>query len=316
MCVVDRHRLSDTPMCPVCWSSLRDKLERTEDIVEDLELTRAGRDKIGGVPIGRVSGGSGSPLPVRPHATRAAEQLRDTLWSWTRDLWETNAARWLECDGCGAKWHGGEQVHTRQACAGKWHMTTDRLDVDVTAPGLARWILRHHTWVRKHLAADQLHRDLTDAYHVALRVIDRPDDRAYLGICSADLGDGVLCEVDLFARDGQSSIRCRGCGSVRDVNARREYLSAAVDRQYLPTGLVVAVVTRRGHRLTDSMLRNYRARGRLVAYVNDPDFMGPVDRYGWRVRPLREDDDQAALWRVSEVLDVVTTKYRRERKAG
>lgn len=305
-------RPSDIPMCTVCWASLRDKLGRTDDIVEDLELTRVGQDKIGGVPIGRVSGGGGSRLPVREHVAPVVNRLRETLGSWMRDLWETHAIRWQQCDGCEAQWFGGDQLHGKPDCTGAWAERIAELgQVDTSARGLARWILRHQSWVTMHPAADQLYRELTGAYVAALRVIDRPDDRVYLGICSADQGDGEYCEVDLFARESQDWIRCSGCGSVRNVNERRELLTAAVDHQYLPTGLVIAAVGRRGHRLTSSMLRNYRARERLTAYVLDPD--AQPDAHGHRVRPMVEGDDQVALYRVSEVVDVLTTKHHRKK---
>ncbi|MFC5099782.1 hypothetical protein [Kibdelosporangium philippinense] len=297
-------------MCSACWSRLQRQLARTDDILEDLELTGAGRDKIRGAPTGRISHSSSSPMPVRPHVVRAADRLRNALSTWVRDLWETHAIRWQDCDTCDARWLSGDKRHTTPDCGGSWVEKVAELGhVDHTSAGLARWVLRHQNWVKTHPAADELHADLLDAYADVLRVIDRPDDRLYLGICSAELENGELCEVDLFARQGQTAIRCRGCDSAWNVHERREYLTAAVDHQYLPSNLVIAAVTRRAHHLTQSMLRNYRARGRLTAYVHDES--ATPDEHGHQVRPIRDDDDQVALYRVSEVVDVLTTKYRR-----
>ncbi|TCO64929.1 hypothetical protein EV192_101713 [Actinocrispum wychmicini] len=305
-------------MCLACWTQLRGALTDVADwLAEDLELTRTGRTKFTGAPIGRVKGWSERALPIRPAAAAIADQLPTVLYSWVRELWDMHAARWLACETCDAQWFGGEQQHAVPECTGRWDLRVEQLgDIDTTTAGLARWLLGHTTWIRTHPAAEDLHGQVINAYRAAMKVIDRPPAREYIGMCSAEL-EGQLCEVDLFASEDQDSVSCRGCGANWSVRDRRAWLSDAVDHQYLPPALVIAAVARHGYRLTMSMLRNYRARGRLTAYVVDPEFIGPLreqdDRYGWRVRPMVEQDYPSPLYLVADVVDVLNSKHRRTR---
>lgn len=311
-CVIPRcDRPSETFMCPGCWGALRAKLAESSWLAAELELTRTRGDKPGSASIGYVTRSTESAMVYREHASQAADRLRDVLASWTRDLWETHAIHWEECTGCGAQWFGGDKAHTSQVCSGAWTVVVDTLSVAFSMPALALWMLRHQTWVQTHPAADDLHTELMEAYRDAWHVIDRHAGRMYVGICSAQ---GGACQRDLFSTDLGRAVVCPECGTEHSPGARREVLTSALQHQYVQPGVLVGLVDRLGRELTMSMIRSYRYRGRLTAYVYDET--AEPDGHGFRVCQFEPEADEGAtlLYRVGDVLDAMDRRYQRQAK--
>jgi hypothetical protein len=318
LCVIPGcDRPSETHMCPGCWGALRGKLVESSWLAVELELTRTRGDKPGSASIGFVTRSPESAMVYREHASKAADNLRDVLASWTRDLWETHAVRWEECTGCGSQWFGGRQTHATPDCAEPWEQVVDTLTVAFSVPALALWMLRHQTWVQTHPAADDLHTELMEAYRAAWHAIDRGAGRMYVGICSADVTiDGArgTCERDLFSTDLSRSVTCPECGTEHSPCARRGILTTALEHQYVPPGVLVGAVDRLGRELTMSMIRSYRYRGQVKAFVHDDD--AEPDDYGFRVRRFDPDSDEGRtlLYRVGDVLDAMDRRYQRQAK--
>src|SRR5690606_40055201 len=87
----------------------------------------------------------------------------------------------------------------------------------------------------------------------------RPTERRWLGQCGADTDSGP-CQVDLVARIDAEQVTCRGCGSVHDVAARRQWLAEIV-RGYAYTAAEIADACG----IPAATIRSWARRGRIVA---------------------------------------------------
>jgi hypothetical protein len=121
-----------------------------------------------------------------------------------------------------------------------------------TLPAVAGWLLAHMPALRMHEAAGDAVGEICSSYRDAVRAIDRPADRYFLGTCGATaeqragavplapptgaasltgpsepaLDPSQVCAVPLWGSQGQAQARCRGCGTRWDARARREALAA------------------------------------------------------------------------------------------
>lgn len=310
-------------LCTACWTRLAGDLDHVTWLASDLDTVLARQVRYGtgaGVALHRPSE---QPLPVNLAASAVATQMRQVLGGWVRELHETHAVRWQECDRCAARWLSGPRVHAQPeppgGClagrVGGWHEQLDPLTVADTAPELARWLLRHPSWIRNHPASGELHADITGAVGAALRIVDRPPDRVYLGICSAEVdsidenGDQVLveCPADLYVPTGRAVATCPACRAEHVVEDRRRVLATAVENELVATSVLVGLVGALGRTVTSSMIRNLKARGVLRPKVRDP-------RTGDIV--LRGPEDTGLdRWRVGDVLDAIS-RPERGRPAG
>lgn len=307
-------RPSETHMCAGCWGALRVRLNESRWLTAELDLTTTRGDKPGSASIGFVTRSPQSAMVFREHASEVANRLRDVMASWVKDLWETHAIRWEECNGCGGQWFGGKKTHTTEDCLGSWVETMDVVDVKVTIPDLALWMLRHQTWIQTHPAAEELHGELLDAYADGWHAIDRHPGRMYVGICSATTEEDGECDADLFTTDLSHIVICPECRTSHLPEARRAALTAALQHQYVQSGVLVGVVDRLGRELNGAMIRGYRRRKQLTGYVFDED--AEIDPYGFRVRPHDPNTDEGLtlLYRVGDVLDAMDRRYQRQAK--
>lgn len=278
-----------------CLGKLLRSLGDCAALVEELDTTISRCDKTGGSSIGFVTNGADEkPLPLNMAAVESKLLLRDRLVSWCRDLWESNAAR----DEDGA---------------------VPPLDLRPGVLAASRWLMRHPTWISLHPAVDELYDEIRETIRLAWRAVDTAPDKVYIGICSTtvEVEDGqVECVEELYAREGDWEKRCQVCGTIHNVRERQEVLSTAVEYQYVPARDLIGLVTDRGKRLTDPMLRSLRRRGKVAAFVVIPDGgvgSGVMDRWGFRVRVwTSEDPVSARLYLVGQVLDVITSKWARQ----
>jgi hypothetical protein len=277
-------RLSDTFMCSGCWGKLERSLGDVAWIAEELDTTLARLDKLSGASVGYVRRSDEQRMPPNMHASQAGDELRQILGLWVRDLHETHAPRWQECDGCGGQYFAGEQVHDREDCQGEWIERLDPLDIQDTAVALSRWLLRHPTWIRSHSAAEELYEEIRDVILKARRAIDRAPDTVYVGQCSALIED-VMCEEDLYGITGRDTVTCRTCGTEHAIEGRRQILVGAMEDQLLTaTEISQCFPAWFGKPVSASMVRGWKHRG--------------------RVRSI--DQDGQTLYRVGNVLDILT----------
>lgn len=285
-----------------CLGKLLRDLENCAALVEELDTTISRCDKVGGGSIGFVSNGADEqPLPINLAATESKILLRDRLVAWCRYLWESNAVP----DENG---------------------TVPPLDLRPAVLPASLWLMRHPTWIALHPAVADLYDEIRETIRLAWRAVDTAPDKVYIGTCSALLTDPVdhavygteneYCAEELYAREGDWEKRCKGCDTIHDVRGRQQVLSTAVEYQYVPARDLIGLVTDRGKRLTDPMLRSLRRRGKVAAFVVIPDGgvgAGVMDQWGFRVRVwTSEDPVSARLYLVGQVLDVITSKWTRQ----
>jgi hypothetical protein len=252
-------------MCSVCWARLEGDLSSVAELADDLDVALCRDVHFGSGGIGIVVRSAENPLPPNLAIGDVTRELRQLLGSWVRDLWESHAVRFRQCDVCGSSWFAGDMRHRDEDCPGVWVEVIDPLVVTDTLPELAGWLLRHPSWIKGHVAVAELYSEIASAVDAAWLSVDRPADRSFLGTCGAVVGDPdpVVCGLDLYAKPGRSVVSCR-CGTEYDIAVRRgvllewagdELLTAAEVSRALP-GLLGRVVTA-------AQVRGYAHRGRL-----------------------------------------------------
>lgn len=304
-------------MCTACWHDIETALAKLYSnqqpgwLVTELEVALTKQTRFGPIQSNGPSRLSEQPLIVNLAASDSLAQLRRTLTRWTVRLHTEHAVRWHQCSVCDANWFNGPQTHDVRPpllCPGDWVEQVDPLAVGSTVPELASWMLRHPSWIRSDVDAGQLHRALTALVAAAVRLIDRPPDLTYIGICSApssdehgnlvvdEAGTVVECPIPLYARTGEQITRCWGCGADHVVQDRLRVLARAVENELAPVAALVGLVGELGTVLTSSSIRNMKARGRLQPMVRDEQ--------GY-LRLRTAADEGPDLFRVGDVLDLL-----------
>lgn len=174
--------------------------------------------------------------------------------------------------------YGGRSAETPipfDSRAAKAHATLSDL--------LTTWARRYHApttalagprrsadWLRFHVPmialtphAESMFVDLEQASAYAIGIIDNPESKDYIGICSS-LIDGKFCNVDLYAVQGMESLTCPHCGTVHDVGGRRETMFNAADDLLLNGIDIARIAGVMGVRITAAGVYRWRFRGRLI----------------------------------------------------
>lgn len=250
----------DATICRSCTDRLAADLGDIPSYTRELEITLARLTRYG-------DRGDGSPsttalLPFDLRASEASRVLRNTLVGWIRVLDEDS---------------------------GDWPAD------DLTA--MSRWLLTRVDQLARHEAGDQAANEIGAAVAEVRRVVDRPPDQIYAGICGAPL-DGAdvatsatMCDADLYALPGRGYVTCRACGASYGVEDRRQYLLDELEGTLATATEIARGISRLGQPVTAERIRQWKARERLEACgVN-----------------LRGDP----LYRVGDVLDLLALHERR-----
>jgi hypothetical protein len=166
--------------------------------------------------------------------------------------------------------------------------------IDHPAARAAAFLLTQLDWIRKHADAAAYVDELSTAAATLLWCVDRPPNTAYAGPCWETLADESRCGFELYAIEGAAIVECRGCGTTHVLADRRKWLRGEVQDALAIAATLAAGLSSLDMPVTSSMIRNYAARGRIVAHGHD--VVG---------RPL---------YRVGDVVDVLLDQARR--KAG
>lgn len=205
---------------------------RVHGLDVDLEIALMRLSKIGGG--GKRTGTM--PLMYDPRASLAHAALRSTLVGWVRVAHEAYGA------------HGASEAFPAD-----------------TLPGMARWLLARVERIRHHEAAGEAVRDITGAVDHALRIVDRPADRWYAGICGANAADHDWCHQDLYAAVGAAVIQCPACRSTWDVKARRDWLLRQAEDQLAHAALIAQALSALGTLATPVMISRWISEKQLQA---------------------------------------------------
>ncbi|WP_103348962.1 hypothetical protein [Amycolatopsis sp. CA-128772] len=224
----DRPAGADAFVCPRCTNALFRDLVSVRWLVDQLAVTLARLDRLGG-PAG--AGDGGEPMPAYYPAVQAFSTLLHTVQPWAHSV--------------------AERTRTPLAVANHpWP--------------LARWLAGNVDAVRGMTDGGQLAGEIRYAVTVTRGVIDRPPDLFYAGPCTA-CGVDLYCHADNRGRPAVAVIRCRGCGEQYDTVKRREWLLNAVeDRIASLSEIARAVPAVAGREIRFGTLRVWVNRGRLV----------------------------------------------------
>jgi len=228
-----------TPCSETLWDTLLKVCQPPTDhngqlgrsLVDELHLTIAGVDRIGGQEVGVIVRSAEIPLPWKEHASKTLHDLHWTLATWASTI------------------------------AGRWGMTEELL---ATADAAANWLLRHHRRLCGTEISGQAYHQILTAVRSAEWAIDRPADRVFAGPCNT--GD---CMADLYGRVGAYTVNCQECGAEHNLDERREWLLQHLDDRLVHAGLLAGLLTMLDRQVTSSMIRNWAARGRLLSRWHD-----------------------------------------------
>jgi hypothetical protein len=189
-----------------------------------------------------------TPLPYNPRAADTARTLRNVLATWAR----------LICQETGA----------------------DQPADTITA--IAAWMVPWVGWLRHHPAGDEAHKNILDAVWRARRIVDRPPERLYAGVC--------ICGAHLYARTGDPVIVCRAGEHdeplVFQVEERRAEMLTALDDYLANSRQMARLMGYLGITLPDSTIRwwaSEKGKRRILAHGTDKDGR-PLYRLGEVVR--------------------------------
>ncbi|MCU1677714.1 MAG: hypothetical protein JWM93_2472 [Frankiales bacterium] len=274
-------RVADgSTLCARCTNELEKQLAELPSTVIDLEITFT-RQNVSGVNVGGAS--AVKPLPYAEKAGDTIRRYRALTTKWVRSV----AARPVQGPA-----HRGSCAHPSCQVVRNRPPRTDGI------PEAAAFLLLNLEWIRHQEDAGTLMDTINALNKESESLIYGQSAREYAGQCD---GHGLKYEPDqapcgspLTASYAAPTTKCRVCGAVYDVKLRREWLLAAAEHHLAHAealGRALAILI--DVEVTPSMVRNYAARGRIVAHGLDKD--------------------GHPLYRVGEVIDAVIAA--RQRKA-
>lgn len=145
------------------------------------------------------------------------------------------------------------------------------------------WLLWHAHQIATHPQAGDAWREFTAVADDLGKLVDRPEDRVYVGPCwHQPTPDQPECVSDLYAKPGAASVQCRVCGHVVSVVERRAWLEAHFEEVELPAADVSRVLATIGLQVSRSLVSVWATRGLLtpVGRVNVGGHSRPTYRVG------------------------------------
>lgn len=238
--------VQDAYACGACAGQLEDALRTitghqgrdtwAHGLGIDLDIALMRLSRLGG-----TGGRTGAvPLLYDPRASTARAALRNTLVGWVRVADEASGP----------------------------HGANEGLPAD-TLTAMAAWLLRRVELLRHHEAAGEAVRDITKAVEHATKIVDRPPERWYAGICGADLRDHDWCHEDLYAPVKAAVIQCPACGNTWDVRERRDWLLRQAEDVLAYPVLIAQSLSALGTPVTPTMITRWVQGGRLVEHGRD-----------------------------------------------
>lgn len=121
-----------------------------------------------------------------------------------------------------------------------------------------RWKPHDAPYIGRQLWGPEYLAQLEDAMHSASEIVDLPRELVHLGACGF-VFNGVACEQELFAPEGDASVHCECCGHTWDVRARMEAKISTAWDVLAPAKVVVKALESQGVRITPKHLENWAA---------------------------------------------------------
>jgi hypothetical protein len=275
-CTVQTCEQPDRPIhdgayaCPPCSDRLTNALHLAARLAGEVMFTIARQDRVSRpsstVPRPTVNDGwqhgenalVATPLPFSISAAADHQAVVNTLSTWARHIHEQAGralptVRLAPCEhaSCWARRRGRIIGPTCAARAPEHPMAI-----------LASWLAEQVAWLRHRPEAAEAFDELADACHLAMRIIDTAAEGTYWGPCKG-------CGAPLRARARSNQIRCTRCDTDHDAGERRTWLIEQAMDQLAHAAWIAAALTAWGHRVSDSTIRKWAERSRLVAHGRD-----------------------------------------------
>ena len=172
-----------------------------------------------------------------------------------------------------------------------------------TVADYASWLAARVETLRHHIDGAELADRLARLTDDATRIIDRPPERWYAGVCSAPTDDGD-CPQDLYAGTADGYLTCPRCGTVHDIGRRRAVLLHAAED-------VLATASEAARAIV--IWSDYeRGETRLVRRIS-----AWAERRRITVRGHRTERGRPRpIYRVGDILDLLAADMRNGRPAG
>lgn len=296
-CGADTH--AGTYLCARCLTTLDVALANIAVYHADLDTIRAKRARYGGAPA-KGSVGKTQPLPVDGRfldptgdGSRLDQDTRNTVATWTRIVLD----EWPPLDGTAC-----DTPCIDVACA---EIRRRRHPADTIAACCA-----YLAGMRTHIAgrpwAGEVIDELLDLEGRLRRMVDRPADLVYRGVCGSvtpAAGGDVTCTRALYADPASPTVRCPDCGTTYDTAERRRLLLVeAEDHEVTARALAWLVATLSGADTSEA-----RIESRIHVWVH----RGQLRSHGRRVVAGRP----RPVYRVGDVLDLLGDDTRPDKSA-
>lgn len=248
-------------VCDTCAEALSVALGEIPWLDEELEVTITKRK---GIDYRRVGGGKGGtleqPSPPEWNASSARTHLKGVLVAWVKFCAE-------------------EHVRHSSPHPG---IPTD----DLTA--ISRWLMWRVDGLALHDIGPEAVDEITSAVAHCHRLIDRPADRQYLGVCDE-------CEGGrLYARPGGSWAKCNNCEAATNAEQLRGKLLTELDDRLCTAAEIARLSTYLGLRADRESVRKrinqWHTRGVIAS---ESMFEEPAFRFGPVYDRLLADEYQA-----------------------
>lgn len=279
-------------LCGDCRRTLEVKLADISAHYEDLDTVQAKLTRYG-------SGGSKIasreiPLPSDGRFMDASQDhwhirndTRNTVTTWARIvLDERPPVAWLGpvCRHCLHR--SCNEARTRRAPAD-------------TVDACCRYLSANSGHLAAHADGDELLDELTDLERRLRRIIDRPAERWYAGVCSTPTDDGE-CQAELYATNTRGDLTCRQCATVHDIRMRREFLLNEAEHMLVTASEAARAVV---------VWSDYdRGETRLVKRISTWRERGRIEMRGHRT----EMGVERPTYRLGDVLDLLADDATRE----
>lgn len=123
-----------------------------------------------------------------------------------------------------------------------------------TEVGAAAWLARSVSAVRLHPAGGEIVDGVMRWYAAAVRVIDRPAPRQYLGECRTD-HEGNDCGGRIYGKAGRAEAACDTCGGVYQADELRAHLLRELDDRVCSAAEIARLSTYLGLELDRTQVR-------------------------------------------------------------
>jgi len=317
-CVVCQAR-TDTALCAGCTSEIEKVLAEIPADHADLTAV-ATRQATGPLGLGDNRGGrqwtgpfedgslGDSPWVYAPGAADQLWAMENTLTTWARHLAETNGLE-LPDTAMVERFTTTTWVPIRRnrAVCVNIHTIVAAVPVEPSVIIAARWLQSNLALIRRDQAAYEIHDELTAlAVENQTWILGRSEPTVFAGKCDApdvrvDVNGDTLrprvavCGADLYAHEGDDTVRCGACGQSYPLAKRREMIRERLADEWARAQVIADALTTNDEPLNAATLRSWILRDSKLSKGRRATVDRPL------ILQVGIDDDGHPLYRVGDV---------------